>query len=200
MPLIANLLSLRLPERYSRLEISPQLQRQKTLAALLAWLLALGEKQPLVLLAEDLHWTDPSTLQWLGLVIEQCPTANVLLLCTFRPEFEPPWPVRGHLLQIALSRLRRQEAKDLIAGAIASEVLPDALVDEIAARSDGVPLFVEELAHGLIESGHDLASSLSGLAIPETLQDSLMARLDRLGDAKQVAQLGAEVGRTFPYA
>ena len=94
VPLFASLLSLRLPERYAPLEISPQLQRQKTLEALLAWVLALGEKQPVVLLVEDLHWIDPSTLEWLGLLIEQCPTANVLLLLTHRPEFEPPWPGR----------------------------------------------------------------------------------------------------------
>jgi TOMM system kinase/cyclase fusion protein len=200
VPLFASLLSLRLPERYAPLEVSPQLQRQKTLEALLAWLLALGEKQPLVLLVEDLHWIDPSTLEWLGLLIEQCPTAGVLLLLTHRSEFEPPWPPRGHLLPIALSRLRRQQAKDMVAGAIASEALSDALVDAITTRSDGVPLFAEELAQGVVESGHDLTSSLSGLAIPETLQDSLMARLDRLGDAKEVAQLSAALGREFPYA
>jgi tetratricopeptide (TPR) repeat protein len=191
--LFASLLSLRLPERYAPLEISPQLQRQKTLAALLTWLLALGEKQPLVLVAEDLHWTDPSTLEWLGLLIEQCPTASVLLLLTFRPDFEPPWPLHAHLQPIALNRLRRREARILAADAISGVALPEALLDTIAERSDGVPLFVEELAKGVMDTA-------SERTIPETLQDSLTGRLDRLGAAKQVAQLGAALGREFPYA
>jgi predicted ATPase len=199
VPLFASLLSLRLPERYAPLEISPQLQRQKTLEALLTWLLALGGKQPVALLAEDLHWTDPSTLEWLGLLIEQCPTAGVLLLLTFRPEFEPPWPMHAHLQPISLNRLKREEARALALEAIPGTALPEVLVGEIAARSDGVPLFVEELAKGIVEAGHD-PDSLSGLEIPETLQDSLMARLDRLGEAKQVAQFGAALGREFPYA
>jgi TOMM system kinase/cyclase fusion protein len=200
VPLFASLLSLRLPERYAPLEISPPLQRQRTLEALLAWVLALGEKQPLVLLVEDLHWIDPSTLEWLGLLIEQCPTAGLLLLLTFRPEFEPPWPVREHLLPIALGRFESREAKDLIAGAIGGVPLPEELVDQIAMRSDGVPLFVEELAKGVAASHRHLPGSLSDLEIPETLQDSLMARLDRLGKAKEIAQFGAALGREFPYA
>ncbi len=167
VPLLASLLLLRLPDRYAPLEISPQLQRQKTLEALLSWVLALGEKQPVVLLVEDLHWTDPSTLEWLGLLIEQCATAGVLLLLTFRPDFEPPWSARGHVLPIALSRLSRRQAKELVAAA-AREALPGEVVDRLAARSDGIPLFVEELAKGLVESGRDLAGSRSGLAIPES--------------------------------
>jgi len=200
VPLFASLLSLRLPERYPPLEISPQLQRQKTLEALLAWVLGLGEKQPVVLLVEDLHWADSSTLEWLGLLIEQCATAGVLLVLTYRPDFEPRWQSREHLLPIGLRRLKRREAKDLVAGSIPDAALSDALVEEIATRSDGVPLFVEELAKGVVESGRDVTGSVSGLEIPETLQDSLMARLDRLGDAKEVAQLGAALGRKFPYA
>jgi TOMM system kinase/cyclase fusion protein len=200
VPLFADLLSLRLPERYAPLEISPPLQRQKTLEALLAWVLALGEKQPLVLMAEDLHWIDPSTLEWLGLLIEQCPTAGLLLLLTFRPEFEPPWPVREHVLPMALRRFEHGEAKDLVAGAIGGVPLPEELVDQIATRSDGVPLFVEELAKGVASLDRDLPGSLSDPEIPETLQDSLMARLDRLGKAKEIAQFGAALGREFPYA
>jgi hypothetical protein len=123
----------------------------------------------------------------------------VLLLLTFRPDFEPPWPARAHLLPVALGRLGRRQAKELVAAA-AGEVLPGDVVDRLAVRSDGIPLFVEELAKGVLESGPNLARSLSGLEIPETLEDSLMARLDRLGEAKQVAQLGAAIGREFPYA
>jgi TOMM system kinase/cyclase fusion protein len=199
-PLFASLLSLRLPERYAPLEISPQLQRQKTLEALLAWLFALGEKQPLVLLVEDLHWADPSTLEWLGLLIEQCPTAGVLLLLTFRPDFEPPWPAHARLPLVALDRLKRKEARSLVVEAISGAVLPEGLVDRIAARSDGVPLFVEELAKGVVESGPGIEGSVSEQDIPETVQDLLMARLDRLGEAKEVAQFGAALGREFPYA
>jgi tetratricopeptide (TPR) repeat protein len=194
VPLFASLLSLRLPERYARMEISPQLQRQKTLETLLAWVLALGEKQPLVLVVEDLHWIDPSTLEWLGLLIEECPTENVLLMMTHRPDFEPPWPARGHVLALGLNRLSRHQSQDLVARATAEAALPAELVERIASRSDGVPLFVEELAKGALEAGHT-----DSLDIPETLQDSLMARLDRLGDAKQVAQLGAAIGREVEY-
>jgi TOMM system kinase/cyclase fusion protein len=194
VPLLASLLSLRLPERYAPLEISPRLQRQKTLETLLSWLLALSEKQPVVLVLEDLHWIDPSTLEWLGLAIEQCPTANLLLLLTHRPAFEPSWRGREHLHAITLSRLSRRQSRDLIARAIAARELPAELVARIASRSDGVPLFVEELAKGVVEAG-----STDSLDIPETLQDSLMARLDRLGHAKQVAQHAAAIGREFEY-
>jgi TOMM system kinase/cyclase fusion protein len=200
MPLFTSLLSLRLPERYAPLAISPQLQRQKTLEALLAWLLALGEKQPVVLLVEDLHWADPSTLEYLGILIEQCATARVLALLTFRPNFEPPWPTRAHVLPIALARLSRRQAQELVTAATSQGALPDELVERIATRADGVPLFVEELAKGVVESDYDLTGSLAGLKIPETLQDSLMARLDRLGDSKPVAQHAAAIGREFPYA
>jgi predicted ATPase len=180
--------------------MSPQLQRQKTLAALLAWLLALAEKQPLVLVVEDLHWLDPSTLEWLGLVIEQCPTARVLLLCTFRPEFEPPWPSRAHLLPVTLSRLSPQQARQLVAGAVSNAPLSDALLETIAERADGVPLFAEELAKDVAEADRSHAGSLAERDIPETVRDLLMARLDRLGEAKTVAQIGGAIGREFPYA
>lgn len=198
VPLFTSLLSLRLPERYAPLEISPQLQRKRTLEALLAWVLALGEKQPLVLVVEDLQWIDPSTLEWLGLLIEQCPTAAALVLLTFRPEFEPPWPAHAHLQPIVLSRLKHKEARALVVASSSGAALPEALVDQIATRSDGVPLFVEELARSAVR-GRELMGALSDLEIPETLQDSLMARLDRLETAKQVAQLGAALGREFSY-
>jgi tetratricopeptide (TPR) repeat protein len=153
-----------------------------------------------VLLVEDLHWADPSTLEWLGLLIEQCATAGVLVLLTHRPAFEPPWAAREHVLPVALGRLHRRQARELAAGVVAGATLPEELVNRIAARSDGVPLFAEELAKGVVEAGGAAGGSLSSLEIPETLQDSLMARLDRLGEAKAVAQLGAALGREFPYA
>jgi TOMM system kinase/cyclase fusion protein len=200
LPLFASLLSLRLPERYAPLEISPQLQRQRTLEALLSWVIALSEKHPLVLLVEDLQWIDPSTLEWLALLIEQCPTARVLLLMTHRPHFEPPWPSRTHLLPMGLIRLSRRQAKELVARATPASTLPETLLDAIAEHADGVPLFMEEMAKGIVASGHEIADSLSDIEIPETLWDSLTAQLDRLGEAKEVAQLGAVLGREFPYA
>ncbi len=199
VPLFASLLALRLPERYAPLEISAQRQRQKTLEALLAWVLAVGERQPVVLVVEDLQWIDPSTLEWLGLLIEQCPTAGVLVLLTFRPEFEPPWPRRAHLQPIVLARLKDVEARALAVAAVPEHSLLGELIDRIAARSDGVPLFVEELAKSVAEAGRGREGPDAALEIPETLQDSLMARLDRLGEAKGVAQLGASLGREFPY-
>ncbi|MDJ0848267.1 MAG: TOMM system kinase/cyclase fusion protein [Myxococcota bacterium] len=201
VPLLAPLLSLPLPERYAPLAISPQLQRQRTLEVLRSWVLELGERQPVLLVVEDLHWADPTTLEWLGLLIQQIPTAGVLLVLTFRPEFEPPWPTHAHLQPLTLGRLRTPEVRRLAAGAVSDGTLPDSLLNAIAGRSDGVPLFAEELARNVVESGGaDPGASLSRLEIPETLQDSLMARLDRLGDAKQVAQVGAALGRAFPHA
>jgi TOMM system kinase/cyclase fusion protein len=194
LPLFASLLTLRLPERYAPLEISPQLQRQKTLQALLAWTLALGEKQPVVLLVEDLHWADPSTIECLGLLIEQCPTSHLLLLMTHRPVFEPPWSGREHMLPIRLNRLRERETREMIDGSATEVALPAEIVERITSRSDGVPLFVEELAKGAVEAGHT-----DPFDIPETLQDSLMARLDRLAEAKEVAQFAAAIGREFEY-
>ena len=200
LPLLAPLLSLPLPQRYAPLGVSPQRQRQRTLQVLRSWVLELGERQPVAMVVEDLHWADPTTIEWLGLLIEQIPTAGVLLALTFRPEFEPPWPLRGHLQPIVLGRLGEAEARSLAVQAAPGTRLPAGLLDEIAGRSDGVPLFVEELARSVAESGGEVASSLSGLEIPATLHDSLMARLDRLGDAKAVAQLAAALGREFSYA
>ncbi len=200
VPLLAPLLSLPLPERYAPLAISPQLQRQRTLEVLRSWVLELGERQPVAMVVEDLHWADPTTIEWLGLLIEQIPTAGVLLALTFRPEFEPPWPLRGHLQPIVLGRLGEAEARSLAVRAAPGARLPAGLLDEIAGRSDGVPLFVEELARSVAESGGEVASSLSGLEIPATLHDSLMARLDRQGDAKAVAQIAAALGRESSYA
>jgi TOMM system kinase/cyclase fusion protein len=199
VPLLAGLLSLRLPEGYAPLQISPQFQRQKTLETLLAWVLALGDEQLLVLVVEDLHWADPSTLEWLGLVIEQCATARVLLLLSFRSEFEAPWRTREHLLPLPLGRLRGREARHLGRAAAAGPQLPEALLQALLARGDGVPLFIEELAKVAASSGSDPKGSLSRFVIPETLHDLLMARLDGLGGAKQLAQICAALGREFPY-
>ncbi len=207
VPLIAALLSLPLPERYPPLRQSPELQRKQTMEALVAWTLALAEQQPLVMLYEDLHWCDPSSVELLGLLLAQIPTAQVLTLLTFRPAFVPPWPARSHLTPLAVNRLSRRQATHMIGGMTRGVPLPGTVVERIVERADGVPLFVEELTKMVLESDlvavqggrYELTGPLTDLAIPSTLQDSLMARLDRLDAGKEVAQLGAALGREFPY-
>ena len=209
VPLVATLLSLPLPaERYPPLTLTPQRQKQKTLEALLTWLLALTEQQPVLFVVEDLHWIDPSTLEFLTLLVEQGPTARLLTLLTCRPEFQPPWGLRTHLTPVALQRLPQSQVEVMIARVTGGKALPAEVVAQIVAKTDGVPLFVEELTKTVLESGllreTDGAYALTGplplLAIPATLHDSLMARLDRLATVKTVAQLGAVLGRTFSYA
>jgi predicted ATPase/class 3 adenylate cyclase len=207
-PLLATLLSLPLPEdRYPPLTLTPQRQKQKTLEALLTWLLALTERQPVLFIVEDLHWIDPSTLEFLTLLVEQGPTARLLTLLTCRPEFQPPWGLRTHLTPIALQRLPESQVEVMIARVTGGKALPPEVVAHIVAKTDGVPLFVEELTKTVLESGllresqrhYELTGPLPPLAIPATLHDSLMARLDRLAMVKAVAQLGAVLGRTFSY-
>ncbi len=207
VPLLAALLSLPLPAQYPPLTLTPERQKQKTLEALLAWLLAETEPQPVLFIVEDLHWVDPSTLEWLGLVVEQSPTARLYGLFTCRPEFAPPWPTRAHLTPLTLSRLPRPQATRLVHGVTGGKPLPAEILAQIVAKTDGVPLFVEELTKTVLESGrlreaedaYELTGPLPPLAIPTTLQDSLMARLDRLAAVKAVAQLGATIGRQFDY-
>jgi class 3 adenylate cyclase/predicted ATPase len=206
-PLLAALLSLPHPTHYPPLNLTPQRQRQQTHDALVAWLLAEAEQQPVLAVWEDLHWADPSTLELLGLVLEQVPTARMLALLTCRPEFLPSWPSRSHLTQITLTRLGRPQVHAMITSLTGGKVLPAAVVEQIVAKTDGVPLFVEELVKMILESGlvreegdyYVLTGPLPPLAIPSTLHDSLMARLDRLATVKEVAQLGATLGRTFAF-
>ena len=208
VPLVAALLSLPLPaERYPPLTLTPQRQKQKTLEALLTWLLALTEQQPVLFVVEDLHWIDPSTLEFLTLLVEQGPTARLLTLLTCRPEFQPPWGLRTHLTPMALQRLPQPQVEAMIARVTGGKALPPAVLQQMVAKTDGVPLFVEELTKTVLESGllreteehYELTGPLPPLAIPATLHDSLMARLDRLAPVKAVAQLGAVLGRTFAY-
>ncbi len=200
VPLFASLLSLPLPERYSPLTFTPQKQKEKTQQAILAWLLVEAERQPLRLDVEDLHWADPSTLELLNLLIEQVPTARLFIVLTFRPEFIPPWAIRSHLTQLTLSRLARTQTERMVERVAGGKALPFEVLQQIVSKTDGVPLFVEELTKTVLESvgAHGRAPS-SPLAIPATLHDSLMARLDRLGTVKEVAQLGATLGREFSY-
>jgi class 3 adenylate cyclase len=205
--LFAALLSLPAPERYPPLHLSPQRQKQKTQEALLAWLVAEAERQPVLAVWEDLHWADPSTLEWLSLFLDQAPTARLLTLLTCRPEFRPPWTARSHLTQLTLTRLTRPQVEEMVRRVARGKALPAAVEQQIVTRIDGVPLFVEELTKMVLESGlvreeedrYGLVVPLPPLAIPATLQDSLMARLDRLLTAKGVAQLGAVLGRQFSF-
>jgi class 3 adenylate cyclase/predicted ATPase len=208
LPLVAPLLSLQLPaERYPPIEVSPQQQKALTQDALIAILLETAERQPLLALWEDLHWADPSTLELLGLLIEQAPTTSLLIIATARPEFVPPWPARSYITPITLNRLERAHAEALVARIAGTKTLPAEVVDHIVSKTDGVPLYVEELTKTILESDilrdagehFELTGPLSSLSIPDTLQESLMARLDHLPQVRELAQIGSVLGREFAY-
>jgi predicted ATPase len=207
VPLFAALLSLPLGADYVPLTVSPEQQKQKTLHALLTILLRIAAQQPVLFVMEDLHWVDPSTLEFLTLLVDQGPTARILALFTFRPDFSPPWTGRSHLTQVTLNRLPRRQVAELTGRVAHGKALPTEVVEQVVAKTDGVPLFVEELTKMVLESGlleeraerYELTGLLPPLAIPTTLHDSLMARLDRLAAVKAMAQLGATLGREFSY-
>jgi class 3 adenylate cyclase len=208
VPLFAPLFSIPVPEeRYPAVDLTPPQHKQRTFDMLVAWLLGEAERRPVLTAWEDLHWADPSTLEVLGLVLEQAPTVPMLHVLTFRPEFELPWPRRSHMTPITLNRLERPQVEALITHRAGGKALPAEVVSHIVAKTDGVPLYVEELTKMLLASPllreeggqHVLTGPLSTVAIPDTLQDSLMARLDQLRAAKEVAQLGAVLGREFAY-
>src|SRR2546428_3218608 len=197
VPLFAPLLSLPLPEnRYPLLNLSPQRQRQKTLETIVAILLVLAEQQPVLFILEDLHWTDPTTLELLNLVIEQIPTTSMLTVLTCRPHFQPAWHHRSYLTEITVNRLSHTQVEQIVTCMTNGKAFPPEVLQQIIAKTDGVPLFVEEITKSLLESGqlktvdghYELSGSFSTFAIPATLQDSLMARLDRLVTAKAMAQ------------
>jgi class 3 adenylate cyclase/predicted ATPase len=206
--LFAPLLSLPIPEdRYSALNLSPQRMRQKTLETIVAILLELAEHQPVLFIVEDLHWTDPTTLELLNLVLDQTPTASLLVLLTCRPHFQPVWHHRSYLTEITVNRLAQPQIVRMVERIADGKILPPEVMQQIFEKTDGVPLFIEELTKAILESGqlkaldghYEFTGSLSTFAIPATLQDSLMARLDRLVTAKAVAQYAAVIGRQFSY-
>ena len=200
VPLLATLLSLPHPEGYPPLNLTPERQKQKTQEALVGWLVAETEQTAVYSAWEDLHWADPSTLELLSLFLEQVPTTRLLTLLTFRPEFSPPWGSRAYLSQLTLSRLDRAQVGEMVARVTGSKTLSAELVQQVIAKTDGVPLFVEELTKSVVEAvGATGRSPLQSVAIPATLHDSLMARLDRLNTAKEIAQIGAMIGREFSY-
>jgi predicted ATPase len=208
VPLMAALLAVSLPDgRYPPLHLTPLQQRQQTYDALVAWMLEEAERQPVLMVWEDLHWADPSTLELLGLFIDQAPTAPLLHLLTFRPEFVPPWPTRSHMTPLTLHRLERSQVEAMIARLANGKTLPVEVIEHIVSKTDGVPLFIEELTKMLLESAllreeadhYALTGPLAVVTIPTTLYDSLMARLDRFPTVREVAQLGAVLGREFSY-
>jgi class 3 adenylate cyclase/tetratricopeptide (TPR) repeat protein len=208
VPLIAALLGLPTEAHYPALDLTPQRQKQLTLVALVEQLEGLAAAQPVLVAYEDLHWGDPTTQELLGLTIERLQHLPVLLLITYRPEFSPPWPAQPHVSALALSRLGRREGAALVDRLVRDKPLPGEVAAQIVAKTDGVPLFVEELTKTVLESGllkdagdhYELSGSLPPLAIPATLHDSLLARLDRLAPVKDIAQIGAAFGREFSYA
>jgi class 3 adenylate cyclase/predicted ATPase len=205
--LLAELLSLPGGDRFAPLELSPQRKKERTLAALLRQLDGLARTQPVLMIFEDLHWIDPTSRELLDLVLARTDRLRVLLVATFRPEFEPPWVGQPHVTVMALNRLGRSDGAAMVqqlAGNAA--LLPQDVIAEIVERTDGVPLFVEEMTRAVLEAGAErgweTAASVpaASLGVPATLQASLMARLDRLGPAaKRVAQIGAAIGREFSY-
>ena len=205
---IATLLSFPNAARYPLPELSPQKRKEKTLTALLAHMERLAAQQPVLVVYEDVHWIDPTTLELLTLTIERVQHVPVLLLLTARPEFTPPWPAYAHLTHIPLGRIDRDEGTLLIAQVTGGKALPGEVLQQILARTDGVPLFIEELTKAVVESGvltdagdrYTLAGPLPALAIPTSLNASLLARLDRLAPVREVAQIGAALGRQFSHA
>ncbi len=207
MAVLANLFALPASDRYRLQELSPQKRKEKTLAALLAQLDGLAARQPVFVIFEDIHWIDPTSLELLAAAVEHVPQLRVLLLVTARPEFTPPWPSDPHMMTIPLTRLDRRDGAALVERVTGGKTLPKEVMDEILARTDGVPLFIEELTKTVLESellqernGHYvLERPLPSMAIPTTLHASLMARLDRLAPVREVAQIGAVAGRDFHY-
>jgi predicted ATPase len=207
VPLLATLLALPLPEHYAPLTLDSQRQKQKTLEAIVSWWLKEAERQPVCLIVEDLHWVDPSTLELLSLLLDQVSTVPMLVLLLGRPEFHPPWPPRSYLLHLVLNHLSRPQVETMVAHLTGGKALPVEVHRQLVATTDGVPLFVEEVTKMVLETGlvqedeghYELTGPLPPRAIPVTLHDSLMARLDRLSAGKQVAQLGAVIGRQFAY-
>jgi class 3 adenylate cyclase/predicted ATPase/ABC-type transport system involved in cytochrome c biogenesis ATPase subunit len=206
--LLAALLSIPFGERYAPLTLSATQQRRRTLAALLDQFEGLASRQPILLLFEDLHWADATSLELLNLTVERVRRLPVLALFTFRSEFEPPWAGLPNVGTLTLGRLDRNDVESIVAKVTGGRALPAEVMKQIVAKTDGNPLFVEELTKAVLEAGilvedaegYRLDGPLPPLAIPETLQDSLMARLDRLAPVREIAQIGAAVGREFSYS
>jgi class 3 adenylate cyclase/tetratricopeptide (TPR) repeat protein len=209
LPLLAALLSLPLPDGSAGelTTVGSAKQRKETIAALVDWIHAVALKQPLVLIVEDLHWCDPSTIEFLGILIEQMEASRVMVVVAFRPEAKLPWPGRSNQTPVVLSPLRRSQVTTMITGVAGGRHVPDDMVEFIIDKAGGILLYVEAITEMMIESKqvnlvdgrHELIGEIDTLTIPSTLKDSLMARLDSRAEAKELAQLAAVIGREFAY-
>ena len=200
---LAAMLSLPCEERYGTMAMTPQKHKDETLRSLVDLTEAAARTHPTVLLFEDAHWADPTSLEVLELLIDRVRTIPLLIVLTHRPEFQSRWSRHGHVTALNLSKLTRAQSSAIVAKLTGGKALPPELLGQILAKTDGVPLFVEELTKTVLESWFDVGARHAvplPLAIPATLQDALMARLDRLGTAKEIAQIGAALGREFSYA
>ena len=205
--LFAEMLSLANDARYPATELSPQQRRQRTLEALIAQIVSLAEQRPILMIFEDIHWIDPTSLETLGRAVDRIRTLGVLLIVTYRPEFEPPWIGRPYVTALTLNRLAEREISAMIDGVVGNKLIPANTRQDIIERTDGIPLFVEEMTKAILEAESEgeaqrtaAAVPSPALAVPASLHASLMARLDRLGPAKEVAQIGAAIGREFSHA
>ncbi len=206
-PLLASLLAIPTENRYPRLEIAPSEAKERITSAMIAMVVELAKESPLLMLVEDVHWIDPTSLDLLGRLVERVQRLPVLVVVTFRPEFRVPWVGRTHVTLLSLNRLGRDQAITMVDRITAGKALPAEVLDQILEKTDGVPLFLEELTKSVLESGvvrqeknaFVLSADLTPLTIPSTLHDSLTARLDRLSPIKEIAQIGATIGREFSY-
>ena len=205
--LFAEMLSLPNDGRYPALDLEPQQRRQKTLEALTAQVEALSRQNPLLMIFEDAHWTDPTSLETFGRVVDRVRSLPVLLIVTFRPEFEPAWIGRPYVTALTINRLAPRDIEAMIDGVVGNKFIPTSVRHDIIERTDGIPLFVEEMTKAVLEAGSEEEAQRTAatvphtaLAVPASLHASLMARLDRLGLAKEVAQIGAAIGREFSHA
>lgn len=204
---IASILSIPWERRYGALTMTPQKQKDETLRALVDLTEAATRRQPTVMLFEDAHWADPTTLEVLDLLIDRVSNIPLLIVLTHRPEFQSKWGSHGHVTALNLSKLTRPQSSAIVSGLAGGKALPAELLGQILAKTDGVPLFVEELTKAILESGalqdagdhYDYAGAAHSITIPATLRDSLMARLDRFAPVKEIAQIGAAIGREFSY-
>jgi class 3 adenylate cyclase/tetratricopeptide (TPR) repeat protein len=209
VPYLASLLSIPTEGRYPALDLPPNEVKERTSAAMIAVVVAIAEAVPVLLLIEDAHWIDPTSLELLGRLVESTEHLPVLTVLTFRPEFAaPPWLNRANVTALSPNRFARSQAVTMIGQITAQKALPAEVLNQIVEKTDGVPLFVEELTKSVLESGllreengaYVLATALTPLAIPSTLHDSLTARLDRLSPIKEIAQIGAAIGREFSHS
>jgi class 3 adenylate cyclase/predicted ATPase len=205
--LLAEMLSLPSDGRHPTLELTPEQRRQRTLDALMSQMQALTRFRPLLIIFEDAHWSDPTSLEAFGRAVDRIANLRALLIVTFRPEFDPPWIGRPHVTALSLNRLTQREVSAMIDHLVGNKVLPASVRQDIIERTDGVPLFVEEMTKAVLEAGVEGAPERAAavvpfpaLSVPASLHASLMARLDRLGAAKEVAQIGAAIGREFSHA